>query len=173
MPGQPGTVLSPNTPTSWLFDRLSEHEPLLTLLGSGPLASGRASFVRAPVYRADEVPAVRPDRYVVVKPPRKHFTDYYVDLCPRRMESTYLVWGETTSDKLPHGLSFDDVLEPIYQEIARALMGTEVPIISSEAMGGRVLQFVLLDAYNPAAATLTGSVKVGQMGHEMWLSSTV
>ena len=173
MPGQPGTVLSPNTPTSWLFDRLREHEPLLELLGSGPLASGHASFVHAPIYRADEVPANAPDRYVVIKPPRKHFTDYYVDLCPRRMESTYIVWGETRSDRLPVGMSLDDVLEPIFREIARALMGTAVPVESPQSLGGRVLQFVITGAYNPAAATLTGSAKVGQMGHEMWLSSTV
>ena len=118
-------------------------------------------------------PAELPDRYIVVKPPKRHFTDYYVDLCPHRMESTYFVWGETQSDKLPNGMGFDDVLEPIFREIARALMGTSIPIETPDALGGRVLQFVLLDAYNPSPATLTGSVKVAQMGHAMWLHSTV
>ena len=173
MPGQPGTVLSPNTPTSWLFDRLREHEPLLQLLGSGPMASGRASFDSAPIFKSDEMPSELPDRYVVIKPPRKHYADYYVDLCPRRMESRYVVWGETRSDKLPYGMAFDDVLEPIFREIARALLGTTIPIESPEALGGRVLQLAMAGVYTPGSAKLTETVSVAQMGHELELVSSV
>lgn len=173
MPGQIGEVLSPNTPTSWIFDRLREHAPLLALLGTGPLASGGQSFTFAPIYKADEVPSNTPDRYVVVRPPLNHATDYYVDIAPRSMASRFLVWGETRSDKLPAGLGFDDVLEPIFREIARALLGTSIPIETPNALGGRVLQFALLGAYTPRPALLTGTAKVAQMGHQMELMSVI
>jgi hypothetical protein len=172
MPGQPRTVLSPNTPTSWIFDRLREHQPLLDLLGTGPLESGGQSFTFAPIHKAGQLPPLLSDRYVVVRPPLRHITDYYVDLAPRRMESTYLVWGETRSDKLPVGLGFDDVLGPIFREIARALLGSSIPIEEPDALDGRVLQLAIIGAYTPQPATLTGTTKVAQMGHQLELLST-
>ena len=153
--------------------RLREHKPLLALLGTGPLASGGQSFTFAPIYKKGHVPPSPPDRYVVIRPPLEHQTDYYVDLAPRSMESRFLVWGETRSDKLPAGCGFDDVLEPIFREIARGLLGSSVPIEEPDAPGGRVLQLAIVGAYTPEPVDVTASVKGAQMGHQLDLLTVI
>lgn len=143
------------------------------LLGDGdtfpnPEANWGEGGAQMPIYKADEVPTDHPARFVVVRPPLRHDTDYYANMAARKMDSTYLVWAETTSDSLPEGHDFDAVLDPIFQRIVLALNH----VTSTEAIGGHVLQVQIVDAYEPRPMALTATSKVGQLGVQLNLIST-
>lgn len=158
-------ILSPVTPLSWIMARLREHQPLLDLLGNGPFPD--VGQLSPTIYQAGEVPRDHPARFIVVRPPLRHVLDHYANLVPRKMDASYLVWAETQSDKLPPGLDFDGVLEPIYREIVRALRR----LTTTEAIGGKVLQVEILDAYTPRPVDLSETVKVKQWGVQLALIS--
>lgn len=158
-------ILSPITPLSWIVAQLRAHQPLLNLLGDGPFPS--VGQLTPTIYQAGEVPRDHPARFVVVRPPLRHTLDHFANLVPRKMDSTFLVWGETQSDKLPLGLDLDGVLEPIFRQIVRALWR----LTTVEAIGGKVLQVEILDAYTPPPLDLTETVKVKQWGVQLALIS--
>ncbi len=160
-------ILSPITPLSWIVARLREHQPLLNLLGDGPFPTLGQDGLTPTIYQAGEVPVDHPARFVVVKPPTYHALDHYANLVPRKMDAQYLVYGETQSDKLPPGLDLDGVLEPIFRQIVRALWR----LSTVEAIGGKVLQVEVLDAYTPRPIDLTETVKVKQWGVQLALIS--
>lgn len=167
-------ILLPSTPASWIVARLREDELLGRLLGSGPAfpnldADWGENGAMAPIYKAGEVPDWHPERFVVVRPPLRHDVDYYADLAPRTMDSTFLVWGETQLDKLPPDFDLDGVLEPIFHRLVAALSGVTIP----DARGGRVLQASIVNAYTPLAVDVIEGVKVKQMGIQLLLTSTV
>ncbi len=162
-------ILSPLTPTSWIRARLREDDALCALLGDQRGTNWGAGNALAPIYKAGEVPPTHPARFVVVKPPLHHPTTYYACLAPRSMDSTFLVWAETQSDKLPPGLDLDGILDPIYRRLIHNLNGVQIP----DALGGYVLQAEIVDTYTPLPLEISTNVKVGQMGIQLALLSTV